>query len=491
MKLPWNRGGSGGSGEQPFQPQPDKAKKFFEHASTAAASSNFEFALQLYADGLKLDPGNMAAHQAMYEAAVRYVNGGGKPATGKELRKIDDGGTKVSKMAAAEFTWMKDLNSLAAATRLLEAASEAEQHALGQWLAPKVMALVKNQARKKPSKSLMVQAKDAFAGVGAWDEAFICADEALKIDPSDGKLASELKQLTAARAIQQGGYNQTVGQAGGFRSNVRDMDKQRALEEAGSLSGGADVEARNLERARKEYEDNPLSPEAIRRFADLLKRKQTPEGEDEARQVLMAGFNRTGEYRFKMAASDIRISQMRRELKTLRERVEAAPADEEARAAMEAAKRALLEFEVEESRERTSKYPTDRVLKFDAGRLAFELGKVEEAMGHFQAAKDEPKLRVTAAAMLGRCFAAEGWHSEAIGEYREALAAIDATTSQHELDVKYELMLSLIELARAEKSSAHAKEAADICSAILRKDISYRDIRSRRKDLDTLVKELG
>ena len=239
MKLPWNRGGSGGSGEQPFQPQPDKAKKFFEHASTAAASSNFEFALQLYADGLKLDPGNMAAHQAMYEAAVRYVNGGGKPATGKELRKIDDGGTKVSKMAAAEFTWMKDLNSLAAATRLLEAASEAEQHALGQWLAPKVMALVKNQARKKPSKSLMVQAKDAFAGVGAWDEAFICADEALKIDPSDGKLASELKQLTAARAIQQGGYNQTVGQAGGFRSNVRDMDKQRALEEAGSLSGGA------------------------------------------------------------------------------------------------------------------------------------------------------------------------------------------------------------------------------------------------------------
>jgi len=52
-------------------------------------------------------------------------------------------------------------------------------------------------------------------------------------------------------------------------------------------------------------------------------------------------------------------------------------------------------------------------------------------------------------------------------------------------------MLSLTELAKLERSAQHARDAADICSAILRKDISFRDIRQRRKDLDALVKELS
>jgi hypothetical protein len=52
-------------------------------------------------------------------------------------------------------------------------------------------------------------------------------------------------------------------------------------------------------------------------------------------------------------------------------------------------------------------------------------------------------------------------------------------------------MLALIELARAERSLQNAKDAAEICSSILRKDIGYRDIRNRRKELDALVKELA
>jgi hypothetical protein len=52
-------------------------------------------------------------------------------------------------------------------------------------------------------------------------------------------------------------------------------------------------------------------------------------------------------------------------------------------------------------------------------------------------------------------------------------------------------MLSLIELARAERSPAHAKEAADICSAIVRKNISFRDVRAKRKEVDELVRTLG
>ena len=112
-------------------------------------------------------------------------------------------------------------------------------------------------------------------------------------------------------------------------------------------------------------------------------------------------------------------------------------------------------------------------------------------MAAFQAAKDDPKLRVNSAWMLGRCFAKEGWFSEAVGEFKEALGAIDSSQAERELDVKYDLMLALLELARLEKSTAHAKEAAEICSAIVRKNIGYRDVRQRRKEVDELIRTLG
>jgi len=112
-------------------------------------------------------------------------------------------------------------------------------------------------------------------------------------------------------------------------------------------------------------------------------------------------------------------------------------------------------------------------------------------MAAFQAAKDDPKLKVNSAWMLGRCFSKEGWHTEAVGEFREALAALDSTQSEKELEIKYDLMLALMELAKLEKSGAHAKEAADICSAIVRKNIGFRDVRARRKEVDELVRTLG
>ena len=137
------------------------------------------------------------------------------------------------------------------------------------------------------------------------------------------------------------------------------------------------------------------------------------------------------------------------------------------------------------------KYPTDRTLKAEVGRIWFELGRFQDAMPCFQAAKDEAKCRLNAAHMLGKCFAAESWHVEAIGEFREALQVLDATGGDRELDIRYDLMNSLIEQARADKSAGPAKEAAEICSAILRKNIGYKDIRDKRKLIDTVIKDLG
>ncbi len=484
-------GDGGGDAAGPsggFVADPVKARTWFDHGRKTAATSNFEYALTCFASAVKLDPGNMEVHEAMLEAARKFVGSGGKPAGGKDTKQIDGPGP-VDRFAVAEFVWMRDLNNLSAALKVLDAAAKAGQDAFGAWLAPKVFNMLR--AQKKPSKSMWVQAKDRFSGVGAWNEAFLAGEEAVRLDPSDTELIAELKQLTAQRAITQGGYAEAAAQGeGGFRAMVKDLDKQREIEAAESISGGADAQQAAIDKARADHRDNPMSPEAVSKLGQLLRRLGTPEAEEEARMVYLDGFNRIGEYRFKAAAADIDLSALRKTMRAAEAALAAAPGDAAAKAAVTAARTAVLEREQAEFTERVAKYPTDRRLKLDLGRVLVELGRHEDAMGSFQECKDEPKLRVESTHMLGRCFANSGWHPEAISEYREAIEGIDATERERELPLRYDLMLSLIELAKAERSVQHAREAAEICSQILRKDISFRDIRDRRKEIDAITREL-
>jgi len=52
-------------------------------------------------------------------------------------------------------------------------------------------------------------------------------------------------------------------------------------------------------------------------------------------------------------------------------------------------------------------------------------------------------------------------------------------------------MCSLIDLAKLESAQEQAREALEICSAIARQDITYRDIRDRRHEIDELVRALA
>ena len=473
-------------------PQPEKAAKFFQHATAMVKSGNFEYALNLFASAIKLDAGNMAFHQSMFECAKSFMQGGGKPASSKEIKSVDDGvGGNNSKLAAAEYIWMRDLNNLPALMKVVEFTGKLSMNELGQWFAPMALNLVRIQQSKKNSKSLWLQAKELFTAIDAWNEAFACSEEAVRMDPTDSKLITELKQLTAARAIQQGGYSNTANQEGGFRANIKDADKQRAMQEQDTIAAGGDTDSRNLERAKIEWETNPALPEHVQKYGTLLRRAATAESEAKAQEVYLDGFKRLGEYRFRMAAGDIRIAQTRRKLRAAETAAAADASNESLKEAVKTSRSACLELEGSEYADRMEKYPTDRSLKAEVGRIWFELGRYEDAMPCFQAAKDEAKCRLNAAHMLGKCFAAEGWHVEAIGEFREALQVLDATGAERELDIRYDLMNSLIEQARAEKSAGPAKEAAEICSAILRKNIGYKDIRDKRKLIDTVIKDLG
>ncbi len=486
-------GGSGGDGSgsgdgaESFQPQPEKARKWYEHGGVAADRFDYDYALTCFAMAVKLDPEPMSFHEAMYEAAIKYMGKGGKAASGREVRTITDN-TAVSRFAAAEFAWMKDLKNPSLALKALDAAVKAEQHEPAHWMAPRVLNLIKSQ--KKPNKSMLIQAKDHFKAVGAWDQAIEAGEIALRLDPSNNDLEHEIKDISAQRAMDQGGYEKAAGEEGGFRTFIKDADKQRELIEAEAIATNESAEARNLERARLAYEQSPTVPDVINQYGSLLRKHGSDEALRKAHAIYQKGFADTNEYRFKMLAGDIEIDEHRRKVRAAKEQLEAKPDDPELKSQFVDTRTALLELQSKEYAERVEKYPTDRHRKFELGQVQYELGRFDDAMAQFQAAKDEPRLRVRAGHMLGKCFAKEQWHMEAIAEYKEAINAIDATEKERELAIRYDLMTSLIEHAREERSIDIAREALDICSGIARKNITYRDIRGKRKEIDQLIRDL-
>ena len=476
--------------QAPFVAQPDKARPFLDRARDVAEKGNATYALQLFANAVRFDPANIAIHDAFFECAKVFFSGGGTPAKPADLKQLESS-TPVDRFALAEYAWMRDPNSLDRALEVLDAAGKAGQTEFGGWFAPKALNLVATAMAKKPNKKVWKRAKDLFTDLQAWDEAFVAGEQAIKLDPTDTDLINDLKELTAARAIQKGGYDQAAGTEGGFRNGARETNAHRDQTAVESISGVGGSDERNLEIRKQAYVENPLSADNVQMYAQALRKSGDPEREKLAYQVYMQAWTALKEYRFKQAAGEIKIARARRQLAAIEAKAAQSPDDAAAKADAEKARRAVLELEIAEYKDRAIAYPTDRSVKFEIGRIMADQGRAEEAMPYLQQAKEEPKLRMAAAHLLGRCFAAEKWFTEAVEEYKAALSWIDATQSERELEIRYELMLALIELARAERSLQNAKDAADICSAILRKDIGYRDIRSRRKELDALVRELA
>ena len=315
MILPWKKNDN----DKPaFVPSPEKAKMFLERAAKAQSQSSFDVALYYFANAVKVNPQEIAIHEAMYACGKSFCMGGGKPASGVDVKSLD-GPTPQDRLAVAELYWMRDLNNVDRALDMLHAAVKADQIGFGAWAGPKVFNLLSVSFRDKPNKKMLLRAKNLFVEVNSWEEAKLCIEQALVIDPSDIQLDREFKQILANRAIVASGFDRADGGTGNFRENVRDLDKQRAMEEQDALTGSAGSEDRNLARTKADYDANPTIPDNIQKYCTSLRRMGTPEHEAIAYRTYLAAFESLKEYRFRMAAGDIKLMRAMRQLNVAEE----------------------------------------------------------------------------------------------------------------------------------------------------------------------------
>lgn len=475
--------GGGGAGDPPSF-SPEKAKRFFEHAKTVDATDNYEYALQSWLSGMKLDPMSKEGIEGFFGSMAKFLgSSGGKKGVGKEVQGVLSGKSDLDRYLNSLLEWGQKPTEQSLAVRAMELAARLNLSDPVKWIGERAFAIVVRNP--KPRKDLIVKVSEAFEKVQSFDLAVRSAEAAYQLDKSDGELAGRIRNLAAQATMNRGGYERP-GEAGGYRQNIRDADKQKQLDAADRITKTAETIETILAAAQKDYESRPHDMYAVEKYAKILLERGEPQDEETAHGLLMKAAEEHKQFRFRELAGEIRLRQLRRKSSEAKKALDASPGNPALQTALQTALEAQGLLEVAEYEMRVEAYPTDLVKKFELGKRYFHVGRLEEAIGMLQLSQSEPRYRAQSLSLLGQAFLKLDWANEAVDTFRSALDVRDMLPDV-QLDLQYYLMCALQAKGESERHLQSAEESEKLASSIAIKNIMYRDIRMRREAIKKLL----
>jgi len=466
---------------------PAKAEKFFSHARAMYDASNYEYAVQLWLSGLRFDPNNLSGFEGLFSAIDRFVaDSAGKKPISKDVIKSVSGRGDVDRFLLSLLEWGMKPREAVFAVRAAEGASKLALKAPALWITDRAFGITLQE--KKVRKDLLIKCSECFEKIEAYEKALAAREQALALDRTDGDLAAKIRSLAAMATMNKGGYDK-AGQAGGFRSNIRDADKQRQLEEQERIVKTDETIDRLIETAKADYDRRSDDLPAIERYAKILLERARPADEERAHELYFNAFTKFAQFRFRELAGDIRIRQSRRKASELRHMLEKAPGNETIERMLAQADEEHAALELAEHIERVKNYPTDLPRRFELGKRYFAVGKFSESIEQFQEAQHDPRNRASSMTMLGQAFHKIGWNEEAIETFRHASELKDLLPDT-QMEIRYFLMTALQAKSEQDGDLPSAEEADRLASMIARQQMGYRDVRIRRDAIKALLSRL-
>lgn len=442
-----------------------KAKPFFDRALEVASTDNFDYAIDLFMQGLERAPEAVEeGHKLLrYNARVRLAKGGKKPSV-MEKMKHSRGKNPLENMLNAEFLLAKDPENLAYAEQMLNAALAGGYKKTALWVADAMVEAMR--AMEKPSLATLLLLKDAYSVMEQYDKAVKVCGFALKLKPDDGILAGEYKNLSARLTMQRGKYD-----TGDFRDSIQDREAQEKLQSQQGLVKSIDVRQQAVDDAKKAYEANK-TVHTLFKLADTLGDLQTDAADLEAIKMLENTFGHTKDFNYKKKAGEMKLRMIRRQLRQLKEAVLAGQAGVDGKEAINAKTKELLVAELEHYRGCVENYPTDLRLKYEYGLRLMRNQKFDDAIPSFQAARKDPKYKIQAMNKIGLCFFVKGWFHDAVDTLKEAVDLYEIKDNDIAKDLRYNL-------ARAYEANGNTEAALELYRRIAQIDFSYKDVKAR------------
>ncbi len=449
-----------------------RAKAFFDKAKVVADTGNYDYAIEMYLQGLAIDPEEVAAHQLLREYSLKRRATGGKSMGMFDAMKVKRP-TKDDKtnMLNAEKLLAYEPGNTDYMVMMLQNAQKAGFFETVLWLGP--ILLRANADSPKPEFNKFIILKDAYKAVGKWKEATEAAHYALRIKTDDMDLQTELKNLGAQHTMTEGKYE---SDSGNFRKSLKDADQQQKLMDDTRDVRSMDFLTRSIKEAEEQYKAEPNEIGKIGKYVDALLKTEQTEYENIALEVLEKAYQKTNTFRFRARIGEIKISQLRRMERSLKAAHDKNKADKPLEADYQQFKREQIEFELQEYQLMADNYPTEMKWRFEVATRMFQLRKFDEAIPTFQQARQDPKLRTMSLFYLGRSFLEAGFPDEAIETLQGAINDYQGRGDDREKALHYWL-------GRAQEQRGDLDDGIKSYSRVVQMDFNYLDTQSRIKKL--------
>lgn len=448
-----------------------KAKNFFTKAASVGGAGQFDFAVEMYLNGLKLDPESVEAHQALRDISLRRKASGGKKIGMLDAMKYSTKGKdERTNMLNAERLLAFDPGDTGHMLSLLETAHRAGCYDTVLWIGP-ILGRANNELAK-PDYSKFEKLRDIYARLEHWTLAVEVCTRMLQMRPDDMDLKNDLKNLSAQEAMHKGKYHKS------YRESVRDMSKQADLLAQERDVVSEDYTAKVAREAEADLRTNPDDPTKVIKYVEALKKINTPDAMEKAAEVLQSAFDRTGAYRFRAQLIEIRLAHLKNEERNLRAKAAVKDAPPEAVQEYKDFLHARNEEELSLFEELAQQYPTESRYKFEVANRLVLLKRFTDAIPLYQNAVNDPKLRTRATLNLGQTFLFAEFPDEA-ADTLKGLSETYPTLSTGD-EIAKEIMYWL---GRSYEEKNDKAEALKAFSMVVKWDFVYRDTQARMKKL--------
>jgi tetratricopeptide (TPR) repeat protein len=243
--------------------------------------------------------------------------------------------------------------------------------------------------------------------------------------PDDQTVIKWIKDTSAMDSMTQGGWDKE----GDFRGKLKSEDEAAELEQAGRSQQGSNDLERMIQKQRQKLEAEPDNLNLYRPLADSLAKNGDLA---EALEVLEQADEKANhaDPMIQRAISDITVQIYDHNIEVLTEEGDEAGVQEQ-REEKEA-------FLLEDAQDKVKRYPNDLGFKFDYGRLLYNRGDLDEAIGQFQQAQRNPQRRIDALYLMGSCFKAKGQFDIAADQLQRAAEELPSLDGQ-KIAILYEL----------------------------------------------------
>ena len=452
----------------------EKALAFFDRGEQVADTDNFDYAIEMYIEGLRRSPDNLeSGHIALRKIALIRQGKGGKKASIKEKMKFSGGKTPIDKMLNAELLLAKDPDHVPYAETMLSAAVAGGYARTAEWIAKLVFEA--NISSNKPSIATYVLLKDSYTELKLFSEAVNACGQAMKLRPDDAALQDELRDLSAQLTMQKGKY----GQEGDFTNSIRDKDKQRKLYEQKRGLKTVDYRTQALEEAKKAVIADPNSQAKVLKLAGTLFDTNTRAGCEQAVKVLRDAFARSANFVYKKNEGEYIIRRLTLEAREAKAALKADLESLELKKAFAIARNKENKAKLLHFKACVAHYPTDLTMKYEYALCLVKDKKYDEAIPLLQDAQKDPRKKLLAMDETGLCFFLKGWYADAIDVFMQAIEACDVKDSKTAKDLRYNL-------ARSYEKDGQTDKAFEMFRKLAQLDFGYKDVKDR---VDSLRKK--